>query len=207
MDSSMEKLAAMRQLWSLYRLIFDRKGLDIAAKWARWSEQKRHTLNQYESGKSFDDLCKGGCKELPLAALVAVIEPLKAFEKRWTETTGSKRERKRKISKIENAVSVFHDLLVSLPDLSLTDKRKSSIIDSLKDLEVELIVFHPAIIIHALTAYMSILEMFEAAQTTTGVDSSEMLGKYLFSAYVYRATSRPHDKEVSDLIGAALGIT
>jgi hypothetical protein len=34
-----------------------------------------------------------------------------------------------------------------------------------------------------------------------------MLAKYLFSAYVYRATSRFHDKEVSDLIGAALGIT
>lgn len=207
MDFSPEKLAAMQQLWNLYRSIFERRELNIAATWARWSEQKRQTLNEYGSGKSFDDLCTDGCEKLPLAVLVAIFEPLESLEKLWTETTGSTKLRKQKIQKIENAVDVFQDLLNSFPDLPIANDLESMGDSRPKEFQLNLILLHPANIIHALTAYISILEMFEDVRKSTGVDSSGMLAKYLFSAYVDRATSRPHDKEVSDLIGAALGIT
>jgi hypothetical protein len=206
MDRSAEKLAALQGLWDTYCSIYGPKGLDIAAKCAKWSEQKRQTLSRYHSER-FDDLCKDGCKTLPLAIVMAIVAPLCALEKQWTKITGTPRKRGQKIRTIEKAAGVLEDLLGSLPDIPGADNSGSTYTDGLQELPLEFIVLDPANTIYALKAYISILLMFEVAQKRTGVASSEMLAKYLFSAYVYRATGRFHDSEVSDLIGSALSIT
>jgi hypothetical protein len=220
MDRSEEKLAALQNLWDTYRSIFARNGLDIAAKCANWSEQKRQTLANYDKDR-FDDLCKEGCKVLPLAILIAVIQPLRSIEKQSTKITGTPRLRRQKIRTLDKAAVVLEDLLGSATDVLAADYRGSIDTNPLKEPPLEPIhridnslswaaenyVPHPAIAILALRTYTSILQVLIDARNDTGVTSSDMLAKYLFSSYVYRATGQFHDSEVSTLIGAALGIT
>jgi len=65
----------------------------------------------------------------------------------------------------------------------------------------------PVVTVETLRTYSSVLRLFELSDKDAGIDSADTFSKYLFSAYVYRATGQFHDEEVSALMGAALDIT
>jgi hypothetical protein len=219
-EDSEAKLAAVRNLWEVNRSIFARRGFDIADRSAKWADRQRLSLDEYGPRKSFDDLCKKGCKSLPLAFLVAIIQPLRSFEKSWKEITGTPRQREQKIRAIERAAFAMEDLHDSFARVFIEGTTgESTDEDELTQLRQELVqpfdkdavafamnagVPDPASMIYALKLYASVLSMLESAQEESGAASSDMLVKYLLSAYVYRATGRFYDKEVSALIGAAL---
>lgn len=220
MEDSEAKLAAAQNLWNVYRSIYAQRGFDIAGKLAKWAEQKRLSLDEYGPRKSFNDLCEKGCKALPLAVLIAIIQPLRSFEMSWKKITGTPRHREQKIRAIERAAIAMEDLHDSFAKVFIEGTTgESTDEDDLIQLRQELVqpfdkdalafamkagVPDPATMIYALRLYASVLSMFESAQEDSGAASSDMLAKYLLSAYVYRATGRFYDKEVSALIGAAL---
>ncbi len=215
------KLAVLQNLWDLYCSIFARKGLNIAWQSAKWAEQKRSSLDKYATDRSFDKLCKDGCAALPLAIAMSVFEPLRSFEKKWQTITGTRRQREQRIRAMKKSADVLEDLLGSLADVIIADSRASMDADSVDVIRSELIspndnvlnsaaqldVPDPSTTIRALRMYASILQMCESPQKSTNVSASDLLAKYLLSAYVHRATGRFHDKEVSALIGAALDFT
>jgi hypothetical protein len=212
------RLAATQNLWNVYRSIYERRGFDIAGKCTRWAEQKRTSLEEYEATASFDNLCKDGCAPLPLAIAMAIFQPLRSFSRKWLEITGTPRQREQKIRAMEKAARALEDSLDSLVDVVTESMRGSTDADSLGELREELFspsdsilrtatnsyVPDPATTIQALRMYASILNMLQSYQEDTSVTSSDMFAKYLFSAYVFRATGRFHDAEVSTLISAAL---
>jgi len=110
MKDAKSKLAATQNLWKVYRSIYARKGFDLAGKLVKWADRKRLSLDEYGPRKSFDDLCEKGCNALPLAALIAIIQPLRSFEKSWKKITGTPRQRKQKIRAIEKAAVAMEDL-------------------------------------------------------------------------------------------------
>jgi hypothetical protein len=221
MKRSAAKLAAAQNIWDVYRSIYARRGVDVAGRCANWARQKRNSLEKYSAGNIFDKLCGDGCKALPLAFLIAIVQPLRSFEKKWKQITGTGRQREQKIRAIEKTADVLEDLLSSLAEVLITGSHLSTDAGRLKEVRQELIspsenlltwgttpyVSDPAIVIHTLRTYASLLQTFESSQKSTAVASSDMFAKYLFSAYVYRATGRFHDEEVSALIGAALSVT
>ncbi len=50
------------------------------------------------------------------------------------------------------------------------------------------------------------MAIFDDSKKDIGVSTADTLAKYIFTAYVFRATTRFRDAEVSALIGASLGI-
>lgn len=220
MKNSAAKLAAMQNLWDLYRSISAKRGLNVSERSARCAERRRRSLQKYVGRASFDKLRRAGCSALPLAITIAIMKPSRSFENKWQTITGSTRQRKQKIQAIEKAANVLEDLLGSLVDVMIEDRRGTIDIVSRKKLRNELIspnddvldtvkqpfMSDPAIIVRALRTYASILQMFESPRNSATLASSDMFAKYLFSAYVYRATGRFHDEEVSTLIGEVLGI-
>jgi hypothetical protein len=63
---------------------------------------------------------------------------------------------------------------------------------------------HPATTIQALRQYVSFLRKFSSLAEETRISSTDMLWKYVFSAYVKRATGGFYDAQVSALVGAVL---
>lgn len=219
MSDSSEKYAALRNLWDLYCSMRAQKGLDIANLWAQWAKEKRDSLRDFAAETCFDDLCRAGCKALPLAVAVALMQPLHSFEKKWREITGSARQREQTIRTIEKAVTSLGELLGTLADAVVADWRGSIDTDLLEKCRNEIIdptkllvpwpvsaVPHPATTINALRVYASALRMFDSIAEDAGIGSSDMFSKYLVSAYVYRATNSFHDANVSALIGVGLHI-
>lgn len=216
MSNPEEMLADVQALWDKCRLIFGRNGGDLASWLNEWAERKRQSLDKLTAQNSFDKPCRDGCQPLPLAFLMVIIHPLRSIEKKWKKITGTPREREQKIRAIEKAADVLEDLLGSFVNVLAEDYGESIDTDSVKELRQRVIsppedvsaaktkMPEPGITIQALRSYAAILQIFEFSQETTSVASSDMLAKYLISAYVYRATSRPHDEEVSALIGDGL---
>ena len=220
MKNSAARLAAAQNLWDLECSICAKRGLDFAGLCAKWAEKKRLSLEEYGPKKSFDNLRKEGCAALPLALLFATVRPLRSFGEKWQRITGTSRQREQKIRAMEKAADALEDLLGSLADVHIADLRESMDVDDLEALREELIspsdsalktfassyVADPSIVIHSLRVYESALNAFQPSSEDTSATSSDMLAKYLFSAYVHRATGRFHDSEVSSLIGAALDV-
>jgi hypothetical protein len=152
--------------------------------------------------------------------VMAIIQPLESFEKNWREFTGTTRAREQKIRTIKKAASELENLVGTIANVLVQDSRSSMNSDSRESLREEIInpgdnvlislmnagVRHPATTISDLRLYASVLDMIQSFENETNVTSSDMLVKYLMSAYVFRATGRFHDEEVSALIGNALGI-
>jgi len=185
------RLAASQNLWNLYRSIFARRGLDVEARSNRWSEEKRKGLARFSAETSFDELRESGCSALPLAIAIAMVQPLRSFEKKWAKITGTARERDQKIRAIEKAANVLEDLLGSVADVLIADACGALDTTGLKELRKDIIapnaiyrgtidVPDPSTTIHALRTYVSVLTMLESIRKESGVASSGMLSKYFY---------------------------
>jgi hypothetical protein len=217
MRDSARKRAAIQNFWSTYYSVFAKRGLNLTSRLGDWSGAKRESLDPYSSRKSFDDLCGHGCKELPLAVAMAIAQPLRSFERKWKQTTGTARQRQQRIRVIEKAAATLEGLLGSLADSFVEDWRGFIAAESREEIRQEMIrpiddwptwapMSDPAVVIRDLRTYASFLQLFELTRNDTAVASAEMVAKYLFSAYVFRATGQFHDAGVSVLIGAVLGV-
>lgn len=221
MSSSAEGRAALHELWSLHRLILARRGVDISPGLAPWAEQKRSCLEQFDARNSFDSLCVDGCEAIPLATLIAVIKPLRSFEDKWRGFSGTPRQRRQTIRSLEKAANALETMLDAI-DAVITAGFPSDPIEGDR-LENRWRMFtlltdnraghagtaavpELSATIEGLKLYAAALRTFDLSRKDTGVSSADMLAKYLFSAYVVRATTHFHDAEVSTLIGATLDI-
>lgn len=222
MSDSAEARAALTEFWALYCSIFARRSLDLPALLATGSKRKIRGLDKYSAKPSIDKLCAHGCHELPLAFLMSIIQPLRSFDEKWKKIAGTPRQRKQMIGTMEKAAVVLEKVLSSIDEvIAENDSSGSTDADHLKDVRRKSISQHfdmpesvsiatlpdLAVTVDALRTYSSVLRLFELSDKDAGIASADTFSKYLFSAYVYRATDHFHDEEVSALIGAALDIT
>jgi hypothetical protein len=136
---------------------------------------------------------------------------------KWHVVLGSPREQEQRIRALEKAALGLENLQASFVDAVLASNRNLIPSDLLEKTRKELInptnlkdmwpkdtAPHPAETIHSLRQYVSFLRKFGSLGEESRVSSVDMLWKYLFSGYVYRATGGFHDAQVSRLIGAVL---
>ncbi len=221
MSSSAEGRDALHELWSFYRLILARRGVDISPGLARWAEQKRSHLERFDAQKSFDTLCAHGCQKIPLAILIAVIKPLQSFGNKWRGISGTPRQRRQTIRSIEKAANALETMLDAIDAVVTRDfptdpiegdrlennwRMFTLLSDNRSGDAGTPAVPELSVAIEGLKLYASALRTFDLSRKDTGMSSTDMLAKYLFSAYVIRATTHFHDAEVSTLIGATLDI-
>ncbi len=193
-------------------------GIDEAGLWREWTRQKRASLKDFAAVGSFDELCRSGCHAFPLAIAFAIFQPLQSIASKWQLITGPPRRREQRIRVLEKSAAALEELQTAFVDAMMENPDRSIPSEILTDLRKELInpsdldtiwskkapAPHPATTIHALRFYASSLRKFDRISDETGISSSDMLPKYIISAYVQRATGGFHDAEVSTLIGAVL---
>lgn len=130
----------------------------------------------------------------------------------------TKRRRNQTISALEKAASALENLEKSFEDTLWARKfrrnqemalRKTNSLDlSLPTDEGEHpFVPPPLALIRTLRMYARVLKGFDDVATRTSIHSPEAFGRYLISEFVKTTTGEYHDKEVSALIGCALGET
>jgi hypothetical protein len=211
-------LAFLQKYWDINRSKFAELGIDMPQVLQEWAREKRDALKEFAAEDSFDELCKLGCNALSLAIALALFRPLQAIESKWQLVTGPRRRREQKIRALEKAAAALEELQGSFADAVIADQRQSLPPEFLEMLRREIInpsnldgiwpEFasgpHPATTTHALRLYASCLRKFGSIAGDTGISSSDMISKYLITAYVHRATGSFHDAEVSGLIGAVL---
>lgn len=195
MDRSAKKIAALQKLWVLYCSIYARKGLDISFLLTNLSEQKRQLAKQYGAEDCFDGLCECGCQPKPLAIAMMIFQPLRSFERKWKQITGTPRQREQKIRAMEKAATALEEVLSTLADVIIEHHNPGpSNLDSLKSIRRDLMsppdnglmwamattVADPATTIHALREYASLLKLCDLSQTDSGLGSADAFAKYFF---------------------------
>ena len=123
------------------------------------------------------------------------------------------------IGTMEKAAVVLEKLISSIDEVIVEDDSFGSTdADRLKDVRRNSIGQHfdmpenvsiatppdPVVTVETLRTYSSVLRLFELSDKDAGIDSADTFSKYLFSAYVYRATGQFHDEEVSALMSISL---
>jgi len=216
-----EAFPEIADFWKVYCSIHAGKGLDVPELIRSWAAAKRKSLAKWSTETTFDELCQHGCSSISLAVALSAIEVSQQAASRWQRTVGPKRRRDqiiRSLTKAATALEEVHEKFIdtTLQDLSASldpDLRRLLSLDPLLPEGQRLTpewpevapAPHPATIVRALRFYARFFGMVEALSAETQAHSAESLPKYLLSAYVKQATGDFHDREMSALIGSALG--
>ena len=128
-----------------------------------------------------------------------------------TARTGTNDSRSRKSgSRFRGSANVFADAVVAgfrnlvPPDLLTRTRNELISPTDLKDTWPKDAAPHPGETIRVLRLYASLLRKLGSLGKKTGINSTDTLWKYVFSAYVHRATQGFHDVQVSRVIEAVL---
>ena len=147
-----------------------------------------------------------------------MMEPLRSFEDKWRKLSGTPRQRKQTIRSLEKAADALETLLDTVDAVVAEDLSSDPVVADRLEQSWRMFMLLPdfwsggtiavpelSVTIDGLRTYASVLRSFDLPLKDIGASPADMLAKYLFSAYVVRATTRFHDAEVSALIGATLG--
>lgn len=213
---------AIAQIWAAHLSIFAQMRPGVLPRLKAAAKQKRDSFEDHSPGESLDFLCEKGCHELPLLALMSMVQLLSSFDEKWKRITGTTRKRKQMIGALDNAAIALEKLLSSIDEvIAESDLLELDGANPLRKPQEQLVsstVVMPKFpslanvpdfeaTIRALKTFSSALQLFELSNEDAGITRADMFAKYLFSAYVYRATNKFHDERVANLIGAAVGIT
>jgi hypothetical protein len=219
MADSRAEYVSLQGFWDAFCSASSRHGIFWPQFWDEWAKRKRESLKEWSAEASFDKLCMQGCRAIPLAITIEIIQRSPSFDSKWRGVIGSARQREQQIHSLEKAATVLESLLSSFADTILDDYRESLDADLFERVRKETVapsnlenwpttvLPHPATAIRALREYASILRLFYSFEQEIAVGSALIFSKYLISAYVNKATATFHDPEVSALIGASLRAT
>ncbi len=106
----------LQKLWDTYCSIRAEQGLDIADIFSGWAKEQKESLRKFQAESSFEDLCKHGCREFPLALALAALGPLKRIASIWASVTGPPRRREQRIRLFEKAATALEELQAAFVD-------------------------------------------------------------------------------------------
>jgi hypothetical protein len=185
----------MQELWQAYRQIELTRGLDIEEALAAWTVKERQRLAFPGSRDDFDELCKGGCVPQVLALLIAFVRSSPRISERF-RVLGSPDKREKTVRSLERASEACQDLFENLLTL---------------DHELIAIAFPEKgmlpqpLLVTELRLYAGLLKLAAMVPSAFEVNSLPEFTKFLLVGYVEQATGRFYDRNVSVLIGDALG--
>ena len=196
--------------------IYGSRGIDLCKSIDDTTTTKTEWLSRWGCEADFKTLRKAGCSEVSLVTALWIIHSGPSWSNTWQVVVGSKRHREQTIFALEKSASALEHLDNSF-DVALSRGRGRRW--QMKSPEATNAVFSeanlgesksrsipsPLVLIRALRMYSRFLKGFVDVATRTGIHSPEAFGKYLISEFVKTATGDFHDREVSALIGGALG--
>jgi hypothetical protein len=206
----------IHEAWQVLCSVYDSRGIDLRKLLNAATKSKPEWLSTRRYRADFEKLHNAGCSEVALLIALWIIRSAPSWSNTWRVVVGGKRDRSQLISALEKAASALEDLQNSF-DVVLSRQKKlaspatvpsrasdSQLTSQIPDVELSPIPA-PHAIIGALKTYSRVLKGFNEVAKRTKINSPEAFGRYLISELVKTATGEYHDKEVSALIGGAVG--
>jgi hypothetical protein len=193
-----EELVDEVALWNSYREARRAKGIDIAQLYADLAAEEKQALTSPGAREDFTELCKDGCFQITLAALIALLRSSPQFESYWAELVGRPDNREKSAQNLEKAVHTLENLFGSI--VSAEKAGKNAELVKIGRLPVSRIISE-------LNFYVRFISLAGTLQADEEIRSPVELARYLLTSYVRRMTGRPHHRNVSSLIQEVLGLT
>ncbi len=186
-----EQLAVEMAFWHAYREAYRAKGIDIAQFYADLAADEKTRLKSPGAREDFTELCRDGCLQLVLAAIVALFRFSPHLQNLWTEMVGSAYRREKTTKTLGNTVatleSLFGGLIGSEGEAQREQFRKMGRLPL-------------SSLVSELRFYIKLINAADRIAVDTGSDSLEEVCKYLLASYAKRATGNFHNRNVSSLI-------
>ena len=206
------------EAWQVLCSVYDSRGIDLQELLNEAARSQSEWLSNWRYKEHFEKLRKAGCGEKALRLALWIVHSAPSWSNTWRVVVGKKRQRNQIISALGKAASALEHLENSFGASLSRDKRqgsheavsaKANTVDAApRFTEAEpLGVPAPLALIRALRMYARVLKGFDDVAKRTRINSPEAFGRYLISSFVKTATGEYYDKEVSALIGGALGET
>jgi hypothetical protein len=183
----------LRPIWQLNQRLCLKRDLNLRDAITRWASQKEEDLKARGVSTDFVTLCDAGCCPELLTILVGATELAPHFSDVWHNVLANARLRHKVTQRLEKAADALESLQLGSEAAGIGESNiwsSSSGLPSIGELD------------RGLRFYASCFR--SVGDLNLGKSSILNLTKFALSAYVESKTGKPHDEEVSSLIGAAL---
>ncbi len=181
----------VQELWDAMKRIHAEKGIDLPKFYRELAIYYASSVGEGVATGDFDELTASGCRPEILVLAVRTIPAAHKWARIWQAIFGQDvRERERKARILEKAAAQLESVYAPLNmDASFPWPANAG--------------SPPLAVINSLHFQARVLRMFRKIPAESGKFSLEDVCKYCVTAYVFRATGRHHDREVSALIAAS----
>lgn len=187
-------LALFQTAWDIYLPHVAPDGIDRLVALTGWLLRQRATLiNQNGCDHELDLLVRAGCHPEMLLLMVGLLHRSSRLAGFRNVLFGSPRRRQRVIRSLDRAARGLSEIFP--PEFE--DRKAAEEVEKLGQVP-------PGQVIAQVSKYRDFLRFVDSMPQVTGVRSIEEAVRFLLCAYVEQATGRPHNAEVSALIGCAL---
>jgi hypothetical protein len=182
----------LKETYSALQEVSQEQGADIAAIANEWALHIKKTLAPDGADTDFEALCDQGCHPLSLAAAVFAAEFFPLAVLSFRAAFGISKHRVGYSRKLRQAADIVAKTLFSETlgeGLWLKLMRRHGALPE-----------PPSAMIRDLEFYAKLFEFAELVSRNAGIKSNQDLPRFIVTGYVYLATGRWHDKEVSALL-------
>ena len=188
-----DPFAREQHFWDTLKQIRAEKGVDLPKFYRELAIHYSKSIGEGVAKPEFDSLVASGCMPEILALAVGTIPAARKGARSWQLIFGqSPRERERKARILEKAAAQLESLYSPF-NMNASFEWPAHMGS------------HSLALISSLRLHARVFRMFREIPAQTGEFSLEDVCKYCLTAYVFRATGRHHDREVSALVAAVLG--
>lgn len=181
-----------RDFWIAFRESQRSKGIDVDQLLAEWAQEETQRLASPGAREDFSELCNDGCNPLMLAALTKLIRASPRLEAIWTILVGPAENRQKLRRTMENAATTLEEVFGAV--IAVEEEK-----DRAKYAGIGRIP--PSRMVSELRLYARVISLGESLAARTEAHSLAEVSKYVLCGYIERQSGRPHDRNVSGLIG------
>lgn len=179
------------QLWEALSGICQRRGVNLYESVVRWSERQRALVQRNNADYEYQTLLRAGCDPVPIAIAIQALVTFPDVASEWRRVVGPPRKRDQFVRKLRDAADVLEGLA------------RAAGLNGEQGFWPPQLGASPHVTVAALRQYAAALGAFQSAARDMELRSPRDLPRYLFTGYVFRASGRWHDDEVSIIIQAA----
>jgi len=187
-----DEYEAERAFWDTHLQVWQARGVNLDAGLAEWASEEAQKLASPGAREDFDELCKDGCNPQVLAGIIALIRNSPRLEAIWEMIVGQRENRKKATRVLENAAATLEDVFGAF--IAVEDEK-----DRAEFAKIGRIPFSR--MVSELRLYGRLINMAQSLAVETEAHSLGEVSRFILSSYVERTTGRPHDRNVSGLIG------
>jgi len=181
--------------WDTCRQLVTDDGITIEQAWAKWAAEQKQRLTRPGAQDDFIELCQAGCVPEILASIIALVRFAPRLDEFWQERfrIDERQKMTRSLEKAAEALKTYCAKF-TIPGNANATKDPTKIKHD-----------WPLSIVYEIQSHNDMWAFFDWLIAKFDVDSFVEFTKYFLVAYVKGTTGRFRDRNISALLGEALG--